>query len=460
MPILKAYIVPHPPLIIPEIGKGEEQKISKTIESYEKIAQDIATLKPDTIIVSSPHSTLYSDYFHISPRKEANGNFSRFTNQQISIHATYDVDLRTTIIESCKKKGIPIGTLGEKQPELDHATMIPLYFINKYYNSYSLIRISPSGMTPLEHYKAGMEIRDSIPKSKRVVWVASGDLSHKLKSDGPYGFAAEGVSFDQVMQHIITSGNFQELFQLNSHQVYKASECGLGSISMMLGVHDGYKVTSKMLSYQDTFGVGYMVAMIESKGLDNSRNFYKDYQQSLIQKAQQKRNKEDEYVSLARTSLEYFINRHTIMKVPENTKRELLDERAGVFVSLHIGDKLRGCIGTIFPTTNCIAEEIIQNAVSAGTKDFRFTKVKANELSQIDYSVDVLMEPEPVDSKKQLDIHKYGLIVRHHYKSGVLLPNIDGISSIDEQIRIAKAKAGIKENESFSMERFEVVRHH
>lgn len=459
MPILKTYIVPHPPLIIPEIGKGEERKILKTIESYEAIAQDIASLKPDTIIVSSPHSTLYSDYFHVSPKKEANGDFNRYTNQQISIHVTYDVELRKMLIEACKKKEIPIGTLGEKQSELDHATMIPLYFINKYYKNYSLIRISPSGMTPLEHYKVGMEIRDSIPKSKRVVWVASGDLSHKLKSDGPYGFAAEGVSFDQAMQHIITSGNFQELFKLDSHQVYKASECGLGSISMMLGVHDGYKVASKMLSYQDTFGVGYMVAMIESKTLDISRNFYKDYQQSLIQKTYQKRDKEDECVSLARKSLEYFINHHTKMKVPDNIKRELSDERAGVFVSLHKGDRLRGCIGTIFPSTECIAEEIIQNAISAGTKDYRFTKVKASELSQIDYSVDVLMEPEPIDSKVKLDIYKYGLIVRHQYKSGVLLPNIDGIDSVDDQIRIAKSKAGIKPNEAFTMERFEVIRH-
>ena len=121
--------------------------------------------------------------------------------------------------------------------------------------------------------------------------------------------------------------------------------------------------------------------------------------------------------------------------------------------------KLRGCIGTINPTTASIADEIIQNAVSSGTRDYRFSPITKDELPRLEYSVDVLRPAEPISSKEELDIHKYGVIVRSGYRSGLLLPNIDGINSVDEQISIAKRKAGIKEHEKFTLERFEVVRH-
>ncbi len=460
MPINKAYIVPHPPLIIPDIGKGKERAIHKTLDAYIKIAKDIAKIKPDTIIISSPHSTMYGDYFHISPRDVAVGDFSAFGADEVRIEVKYNHDLRLDIINACKVNGIHAGMLGEKDASLDHGTLIPLYFIRKYYEDFKIIRISPSGLPQIDHYRLGTIINETIPEDINAVWIASGDLSHKLKEDGPYGISDEGLEFDSIINEIISTGEFSRILDLKPEFCYKAAECGLGSITMMLGTMEGYKAETKILSYQDTFGVGYMVAEISKGEPDITRNFGKEYIDKFRSQLEYKRSNEDEFVRLARESLEYYVAQGKEMPLPKGLDTELMDKRAGTFVSLHIDGNLRGCIGTIGPTTSSIAAEIIQNAVSAGTSDFRFNPVRPDELNKIDYSVDVLLPAERVTDISELDVKKYGIIVRSGRKSGLLLPNIDGVDSIEKQISIAKNKAGIDEDEDFTVQRFQVIRHH
>lgn len=148
------------------------------------------------------------------------------------------------------------------------------------------------------------------------------------------------------------------------------------------------------------------------------------------------------------------------LKVPQGLDDELLNNRAGVFVTLKADGKLRGCIGTIEPTKHSVAEEIIENAISAGMKDPRFDSVGEDELEHIVYSVDVLKEPENISSINELDVKKYGVIVYNGFRKGLLLPNIEGVDSPEEQVRIALQKAGIGMNENYNMERFEVIRHY
>jgi AmmeMemoRadiSam system protein A len=460
MSIERGYFVPHPPLIVPEVGKGQEKTIQKTIDAYEEIAKEIAKLKPDTIIISSPHSTLYADYFHISSQNFAIGNLSGFGAKDVSFEVEYDEEFIDLIHEYANKNNFPTGTLGQKDQSLDHGTMIPLYFINKYYQSYKLIRISPSGLPLIRHYNIGRMINSIVPDDKKVIWIASGDLSHKLIKDGPYGLAKEGPMFDEKVTGIIKTTEFDNIFRLKPKFTRKAAECGLGSLTMLCGCFDGYNVESRLLSYEGPFGVGYSVASFKKLDKNIQREFSMLYSVRELQAMEITRSLEDEYVRLARQSLEYYIKNNKTLPFPNDLSDDLLDNKAGVFVSLHKGDDLRGCIGTISPTTNSIANEIIQNAISAGTKDYRFNPVQEAELPKIKYSVDVLKQAERIESKEQLDIHKYGVIVRSGYKSGLLLPNIDGVDSVDEQIEIAKRKAGINKDEEYTLERFEVIRHH
>ena len=147
------------------------------------------------------------------------------------------------------------------------------------------------------------------------------------------------------------------------------------------------------------------------------------------------------------------------MEVPEGLPEEMLKNRAGTFVSLKEGGRLRGCIGTIQGVQTCIAREIIENAISAGVHDPRFPPVMEEELGNLTYSVDVLEEPEEIDSPKFLDVKRYGVIVSKGFRRGLLLPNLEGVDTVEEQIAIARQKAGIREDEEVKLERFEVVRH-
>jgi AmmeMemoRadiSam system protein A len=168
---------------------------------------------------------------------------------------------------------------------------------------------------------------------------------------------------------------------------------------------------------------------------------------------------DNSYVRLAVASYENFVLNGSLLPRPDHLPEEMTAQRAGVFVSLHLNGRLRGCIGTISPVQPCIADEIIHNAVSAAAHDPRFEPVRSNELVGIECSVDVLQEPEEIQHLSQLDVTKYGVIVFNGMRRGLLLPNLDGVNTVEEQIAIAREKAGIRRWEPIVIQRFEVVRH-
>jgi len=163
-------------------------------------------------------------------------------------------------------------------------------------------------------------------------------------------------------------------------------------------------------------------------------------------------------VSLAKRTVESYVKTGKIPEAGELTPE--MKARAGVFVSIHKLGALRGCIGTFEPAGKNIAEEVMANAVSSATRDPRFPPIAPGELADLDYSVDVLTEPEPVESKDQLDPRKYGVIVAAGWQRGLLLPDLEGVDSVDYQIDICRQKAGIMPDEPVKLYRFEVKRYH
>ena len=164
------------------------------------------------------------------------------------------------------------------------------------------------------------------------------------------------------------------------------------------------------------------------------------------------------FVRLAKDTVEEFIRNGTTMQSPSDAPPEM-KAKAGVFVSLKIKGQLRGCIGTFLPATENIAEEIIQNAISAATRDPRFLPVSEEELPDLEYSVDVLSEPEKIKSKQELDPKKYGVIIKSGERKGLLLPDLEGVNTVDEQVSIASMKAGIYVGDPIELYRFEVKRY-
>ena len=169
---------------------------------------------------------------------------------------------------------------------------------------------------------------------------------------------------------------------------------------------------------------------------------------------------EDKYVELARKTIEAYIRGREVIDVPEDLPEEMLNTMAGAFVSLHRNGNLRGCIGTISATRDSVAEEIISNAISASTRDPRFEPLREGELEDLEISVDVLGDAEQIDSMEELDVKRYGVIVTKGWKRGLLLPDLDGVDTPAQQVKIALMKAGLSPDETgYTLERFEVIRH-
>ena len=461
MPMLGAILTPHPPVLLPEVGKGREREIVATGQAMAAAAEEAARWNPDVLIVASPHTVLYGDYFHIVPGSGAVGDMSAFGAPQVRIEATYDVPLRDEIVCRAQAAGLEAGTLGQRDPSLDHGVLIPLYFLRRAGINCPIVRLGLSGFSALDHYRLGRcaaEAADQL--GRRALFVASGDLSHKLRADGPYGYAPEGPVFDEAATAAMTSGNFLQFLTMDPSLCERAAECGLRSFQMMAGALDGLAVIPRLLSHEGTFGVGYAVALFPVTGRDDGRRFAAACEQALRTRLEERRAKEDPWVRLARLALETYVRTgRPLERLPEDLPPELTGQAAGTFVSLHMDGRLRGCIGTISPTQENTAWEIVRNAVSACSRDPRFSPVRTDELDRLEYSVDVLGQPEAVDSPAQLDPRLYGVIVSCGHRRGLLLPDLDGVDTAEQQLDIARQKGGIRAGEPYKIERFKVVRH-
>lgn len=457
MSIVGAFMVPHPPLAVHEVGEGREKDIQKTIDSYLEVSKQIQNLKPDTIIISSPHTILYSDYFHLSSDEEIKGDFSNFGAGEVSFSEKVDLELVKKISDIARKKDFPTGPLEDEQV-LDHGSMVPLYFIRKYYTDCKVVIVGLSGLPFSKHYEIGQIIKEAVEElDRRVVYIASGDLSHKLQTYGPYGFVEEGPIYDEKIMDIMGHADFLKLLEFDSTIRERASECGHRSFIMMAGALDGEDVQVEVLSHEDITGVGYGICTYYPIGSNLKRCFLNQYLEDVQNHISS--HQEDAYIQLARKTITEYLTTGKKMSVPTDLPKEMINNQAGVFVSIHEENNLRGCIGTILPVMNSIAEEIIHNAISAATKDPRFSPIQKEELPYLEISVDVLNPPEDISSMDELDVKKYGVIVSSGMKRGLLLPNLDGVDTVEEQVRIASRKGNITESEEVKLQRFEVVRH-
>ena len=460
MALLGTCVVPHPPLILPAIGRGEEQKIGATIAAYEEAAKWVVSLQPETIVITSPHAKMYADYLQLSSGAGAKGSFAGFGHAELRFEADYDEPLVVHIAKLADSIKLPAGTLGKQDGSLDHGTMIPLYFLQKAGFVGRIVRIGLSGLSRDHHYALGVLIaRAAAELKRRVVLVASGDLSHKLKADGPYGFDPAGPVFDQRMGDCFKTGDFLQLMTTPAELADSAAECGLRSFWIMAGALDRHQVQAKLLAQEGPFGVGYAVAVFAPGEYDESRNIGEQAAKLFREEIEKRRSQEDAYLALARYSLEHYVRTGRRAALPENLPPELTGQKAGAFVSIKKDGQLRGCIGTILPVRESLAEEILYNAVSAGTGDPRFSPVREDELQDLLYDVDVLSVPEPIDGIEQLDTKRYGVIVEAGSRRGLLLPDLAGVDTVEQQVEIARKKGNIGPHEAVKLWRFTVTRH-
>lgn len=492
MSIICAYTVPHPPLAVPQVGRGREDGIESTLAAYRTVAREVAGLCPETIVISSPHAPLYRDYLQISSGPSASGTFAQFNAPRPVYEVVYDEAFVKALAKAAEAEALDAGCEGRQTRELDHGTLVPLHFLKEAWGEVhgegagarpfpKVVRIGLSGLSPLEHYRLGELIqRTARELGRRVVYIASGDCSHKLTEDGPYGFAPEGPVFEHELENWLADADFLGLLTCDPELAERAAECGLRSFQIMAGALDRTSVEAEVLSHEGPFGVGYLVSRLQPAGVegaDGDRAFAERYDEAEAERMRERLVHEGVLCSLARASIEAYVRgRERIEpadvldaileeKGGDAEKRaaleELLERPAACFVSLKEHGQLRGCIGTLAPTKADLAHEICGNAISAACADPRFPHVRADELGELVLDVDVLSEPEPVDFLTDLDPAVYGVIVSAaDGRRGVLLPDLAGVDTVEEQVAIAARKGGIDpRSERLFLERFTVERH-
>lgn len=460
MGIVATFMLPHPPIVIPKIGKKDMKLVQNTVDAYEKAAEKIGQIQPETIVIISPHHTLYADYFQISPGKKGRGNLGQFNVPQVSVSAKFDEDFVEKLSHIADAHNVPAGVKGAVSKTIDYGAVIPLFYVNKYWKNYRLVHMGISGLPLVSHYELGKCIKETseILGTKTVV-IASGDLSHRLKPDGPNGYRKEGAEYDASVMDIMENARFDELMDFDEGFRLLAGECGHRSFTVMAGALDKTDVNVQRLSYEGVTGVGYGICVFEPGAVNEDRDMKARYIKKDLERINAIRSKEDEYVSLARHAVEEFILNNKKCEVPENISDELKNKKAGVFVTIKTGKQLRGCVGTLLPEKENIAEEIIQNAVNSAGNDPRYANIEKDELDRMEITVDVIGEFEEIFTEDMLDIHKYGVCISKGRKKGFLLPNQTGLETTEQQVIIAKQNAGLRPRDKSKMERFEVIRH-
>lgn len=258
-------ISPHPPIIVPTIGSPSDlKKVEKTIEGMEKLAQKIAEAKPQTILVISPHGPVDLYQFSIVNSPTLAGHFYYFDDFKTELIFRNDQNL-ISLIEKEAKKNIPLRLVDQK--ELDHGTLVPLYYLSQGLPNIKIVPLAFSYLDLKTHFKFGKMLQKIISKEKdsRIGIVASGDLSHRLTPDAPAGYTPKGKEFDELLIDLLKKKDVQGILNLDVNLVEEAGECGYRSIIILLGALDGISWQPEILSYEGPFGVGYLAANFKLK---------------------------------------------------------------------------------------------------------------------------------------------------------------------------------------------------
>jgi MEMO1 family protein len=435
--------------MVPEVGRESARTVHRSIEAMAELTRRVIDSGAETLVLISPHAPLDPQAFVAYSGQRVYGNFQMFRAPQTTVEASVDHRLLKLITANAAIERFEVLPLDDF--ELDHGTAVPLYFLQLNGWAGEVVAMGYSFLSNSDHVLFGRCIAkaiEDVPYS--VGLIASGDLSHRLSADAPAGFNPTAHLFDEEVIAAFKSNLPQRIAAIDPDLRRLAGECGYRSLLVALGATSELPADCEVLSYEAPFGVGYLVAQLTANKSDatTEKTVDIDADEDLDTLLPQ----------LARRSVETYVR--TGNRLEQLDSPPFLRQRAACFVSLKtMTGELRGCIGTIEPTEPTLAEEIISNAIGSATRDPRFPPVTDEELLTLQYSVDVLHPPEPARFE-DLDPNVYGVIVEDQsgLQRGLLLPDIEGVDSVEQQLEIAARKAGIPLGSPLTLYRFRVER--
>ena len=443
-------LMPHPPILVPEVGCGREAEAQGTLNGLHALMEAVEPLRPDVLLVLSPHQPGAAGALRINTAPALRGSFAPFGAPEVRLDLVSNAEDQDALGSFLTAEGVNLSWRPSPNLSADQGTTVPLYFLNRAWgNLPPTVPASPTGLAPQEALELGRKLA-GFDDGRSWALLASGDLSHRLTPDAPAGYAPdEGHAFDDAVVEALRRGTAEPLLALSPEVVDRAGQCGLWSVLVMLGLMEaaaqakpGAGARAKVLSCEGPFGVGYCCAVWTPTEGGAAREMPPP-------------------VRLARETVTRLLEGRDL---PENgdevCSSSLWNAPAACFVSIKTRrGALRGCIGTLSPTHGSLDREIIENAVLASTKDPRFPPMSREELADAVFSVDVLSAPEPVEGPEQLDPKVWGVIVSRGWQRGVLLPDLEGVDTVEQQVEIAARKAGLRGPEGVTLERFSVMRY-
>lgn len=264
--IVAGCICPHPPLLIPEIGGRDIATVRATERAMRELSSIVAGIAPDVLVVISPHTPIMTSSFTVSSEKTLRGDFGQFGVRQVGLERPNDLEMVESLLKSSVRAGVPLEVRTRYGDILDHGVLVPLHFICQATEA-PIVSLSISMLSYRQHAELGELVRKcSEDLGRRTLFVASGDLSHRLIPRAPAGYSPRGKDFDEAIAHIAEKGDFASLSSIDEGLVDEAGECGFRSIHTLWGCLRAYEFESRLLSYEGPFGVGYLVSLHRTSG--------------------------------------------------------------------------------------------------------------------------------------------------------------------------------------------------
>jgi AMMECR1 domain-containing protein/aromatic ring-opening dioxygenase LigB subunit len=447
--VVIATLMPHAPVLVPAVGGMRGNRAGASVNAMAEAARRVVRARPETLVLISPHTPRRHGAFAIWAGERIRGSLSQFGAPEAAVDLPADEPLAAMIAEEAGLRGVDVWWL--RDAELDHGAVVPLWHLADagWRGPTILFGLNYPGEPGL--VELGEAIAAATRRAgRRLAVVASGDMSHCLQPGAPAGFHPRAKEFDQAFIERLQAGDYRRLLAFDPELQDLAAEDAVDSTLVAAAAANWNATGHAVLSYEGPFGVGYGVAILYQPppGSASESAHETGVRGNVTQSGKV-------LLRCARRSLEAAFRGDPGPDIPAEG---VLAERFGVFVTIRgPGSKLRGCAGTLTPRFVNTAEETWHVARDAAFRDERFKAVGAHELDHLHFEVSVILPPEEVTSTAELDPQRYGVVVAtHDGRRGVLLPDVDGVETVDQQLAIARRKGRIGEFEPVRIQRFAV----
>jgi AmmeMemoRadiSam system protein B len=266
-PLLFVGIAPHPPIMVPEVGGARVAEVRASVDAMRDLTERIKAHGAETIVLVSPHAPLEHSTFVAYGGSHLRGDFANFRAPQAIVEAPVDEDLLGAIQQAAAEERYRVVLL--KPQELDHGTAVPLYFLLRNGWTGRVVALGYSFLPDEDHVRFGECVRRAVEVTKRpTAFVASGDLSHRLKPGAPAGFEPEARRFDEQVVAALRANAPGQIPRIDQRLRRLAGECGYRSMLVALGAASGGAPDCDVISYEAPFGVGYLVAQLSRTSLN------------------------------------------------------------------------------------------------------------------------------------------------------------------------------------------------